>query len=296
MNLSATNEELLKQKINEFLKDLKKKQKKMQEKEDEDSLIHKKLRRYKNLRRKMNSRRERIKHIKDHLYTLGGALHETRHLYYCYNNKYYKIDRFFELNIPGLSFPDNIDYQVSRAINEKVKDIIDEEVRNIKDEITSLMKKVIEIEVDFINRNDIRLIEHIGLTQKICEEKIAAKCAFLIDYAFPMYNYKDSYNDFGDIQQVIKKYLGYCNWDEDNKGRYYYDDGIYRDVSISLIEYYYMLDHFDIDFVDIYDSLSRNPDYKDYFIDDYEYSYLYKEIGGHDFFEKNNTFFKNFIV
>ena len=149
------------------------------------------------------------------------------------------------------------------------------------------MKNKIEIEVDFIGRNDLSLLENIGLTQIICEEKIAGKCACLIDRVFPCLDYVDKWNDFGHIQNIIKKYWGYNQWDEDDEGRYYYDDYYrYARIRIPLIEYYYMLNHFDIDFEKIHVILSKNPDYKDHFIDDYEYAYLYKEIGGNNFFSK----------
>lgn len=212
---------------------------------------------------------------------MSGTLNEDKKLYYYYDNKYYKIEIFKDLGINCLlESNNNIDYKISEAIKNKIRVLIDKKIENIENEVTSLMKEIIEIEVDFINRKDLTLIENIGLTQKICEEKIGGRCAYLIDNYFGcFYN-----NDFLSLQEEIKKYWGYNNFNHDDKHKYYYEWPYpSRYNSISLIEYYYMLFHFNIDFEKIHDVLNRNPHNKEDFFNDYKYIYLYKEIGGDNF-------------
>ena len=180
--------------------------------------------------------------------------------------------------------------RMNMAERKKETQKFEKEIKSIEKKITSLMRNKIEIEVDFINKNDLSLLENIGLTQKICEEKIVGACARLIDRGFSNYNYKDRFDDFMEIQKIIEKYWGYCKWEEDDEGRYYYDDYYtYNVICIPLIEYYYMLNHFNIDFEKIHMTLNKNPDHKDTFIHDYKYVYLYKEIGGNNFFKKSGT-------
>lgn len=296
MNFSEENQKLLELIINEFIKNCKnilpvKEENNLPVKEEDNLPVkqednYKKIQKYKKLRSEINEKRGEITNTQNNLIELrNGQLSKNRKLYYCYNNTYYKIENFGELGVDCLLRPDNnIDYQISRSINRKICDLMNQKLENIKKEINSLMKKVIEIEVDFINRKDNSLIEIIGLTEKICKEKIGGRCAYMIDHGFSGYIKRMDY--VLSFQEVIEKNWGYNCWIEDDKERYYYEyKGPYIKSnnynSLSLIEYYYMLHYFHIDFEIIHNVLNEIPNKKEYFInDDYEYLYLYKQIGG----------------
>lgn len=282
MIFSEENNMLLEEKINTFIQNYKKEKEK--EKEG-NKLIENKIKTYKKLKNKINNKRNEIKHIKDNMYNLNGSQNRDRKLYYCYNGKYYEIQKFTDLDIDDFRY-NQIDYKISCAINKKIKNIIDKNIEDIEKEIKDLMKKVIEIEVDFIKQDNFSLINVLGLNKEKCSKKLAGCCANLIDNGFPMFNYYRDASDLSDLQYVIEENIGYCNWYHDKNERYYYRHFEKEDQEISLIEYYYMLTYFGMDFDALHNTLCKNHEYKEYVIHDYKYLDLYIEIGGNDMFNK----------